>query len=94
MTKTEKITKVEVNGREYLIADLSETFDKVADPKDWRAPINTTTTFDDIREGSKIKAAVEFFTGTTATLRLLASHDMGWTVHVKAVGYRNGPCGP
>lgn len=90
ITRKELLT---INGREYTEAELSEAFDKVADPNDWKAPIDTTVTFADMREGAAIKAAVVFYTGTEATLKLLASHGEGYTVHVGAVGYRMGPCG-
>ncbi len=71
-------------------------FDLVANPSDWRGPIdvaidagvfvalNTTD--------AEVADAVEFMTGTRP------SFDCGWRhgrpiVRVRAIGYRAGPCG-
>ena len=71
---------------------LQTAFDAVADPKDWRAPIDTTlelSELDAVGGFYFIKQAVEHFTGTTPTL----CFGIG-NVRVQAIGYRNGPAGP
>lgn len=85
--------KVEYNGRIYLVEDLSEAFDKVANPEDWKAPIDATVSITDIREGATIKAAVEFYTATKATIKL-TTYGRDIKIHVTSDGYRMGPAGP
>lgn len=87
--------RISINGREYTRKALEDAFDMVANPDDWRAPIDAHVTTTDIRDGSTIKAAVAFFTGTEATIRLESDVDQEtFELHVTALGYRMGPCGP
>lgn len=77
---------------------LHKAFDMVADPADWRAPINAEVFVEDIMMGSVIQKAVEFFTATRAVIRRIESEKtcgigprQGYWLHVKADGYRMGP---
>lgn len=62
-------------------------FKRVANKKDWKAPIDAIIRVDDFEA---INDAVEFFTATT----LRVDENMGHgKVRVKAKGYRMGPAG-
>ena len=66
---------------------LSEAFDKVADPADWKNPIYAMCS----GEGVKIvMEAIQYFTGTDPVIRL----DINtMQYHIESVGYRMGPSG-
>lgn len=66
---------------------LKRAFDAVADPADWRNPIDAM-----IPAGHRdvTAAAIDFYTATPASF---ADVD-GDFFNVTAVGYRNGPAGP
>ncbi len=68
-------------------AELSAAFDTVADPSDWRAPIEA---FVDAPAYARIAAAVEFFTATKLSWVMLPNGRFA----VTSIGYRNGPAGP
>ncbi len=87
---------------EYTIAEMREAFDEIADPQDWKAPINATAT---TREEVDLAiAAIEFFTATKATVQkahaFAAPHknalvQMAIPIYIiTSEGYRNGPAGP
>lgn len=72
-------------------AELVRTaFDRVEDPRDWKAPVDRTLHGVSKEERDLISFAVSFYTATDAV----------WTEptpgvwHVSAVGYRMGPAGP
>lgn len=72
----------------FTQAQLSAAFDRVANPNDWRAPIDKVLLAE--RATPAVSAAVEFYTATQATIT-----DLGnGFVRVTAVGYRMGPAGP
>ena len=71
-------------------AILHGAFRLVADKNDWRAPIDAVVHADLAEfDGEVIARAVQFFTGTDAAV---VETDAG--LHVRAIGYRAGPCGP
>ena len=82
----------------YTQDELRHAFDHVANPLDWRAPLNRIVRLKDIGDGSpefeaaRIRHAVAFFTATDATI-LKCEGATGW-VRVTATGYRDGPAGP
>ncbi len=65
-----------------------ERFNLVADPKDWRNPIDAVIDRDDFCD---IEDAVLFY--TSAGLKIVESLP-GGKIRVTGVGYRNGPAGP
>ena len=85
---------IEINGREYRREDLDQAFELVADPTDWRAPIDKVITMPDVIYGATIKAAVEFFTATPARIKLLSINCGKPSVRIQSIGYRAGPAGP
>jgi len=66
---------------------LQAAFNTVADPTDWRAPIDAWVEAD---KYELVAEAVQYFTATEP--RLIALQN-GWKRMV-ATGYRNGPAGP
>lgn len=80
----------------YSEAELNDAFNLVADPRDWKAPINSWIRGGNRADGldiallAKIAAAVEFFTGGKAKFGCDIS---GANVKVTAAGYRAGPAG-
>lgn len=67
---------------------LKELFDSVADPSDWRNPIDAVINLADFAD---IAEAVDFYTSTDIeSVELLPGNKC----RVTAVGYRNGPAGP
>jgi len=70
----------------YTLGELKMAFDKVANPNDWRAPINAVIHKRDL---NRVVAAIEFYTATETK-----TNDLGNYVQVMSVGYRNGPAGP
>lgn len=81
---------VEVNGVQFDRAELQRAFDRVANPKDWKAPIAAKLSTLTMTEKILITCAVEFFTATRPTFYTTGSG----TVLVHADGYRAGPAGP
>lgn len=73
---------------------LKRAFDAVANPADWKAPIDARVTRDVLARANvtieDILEAVEFFTATTATV---STPDMHGARSVRADGYRRGPAG-
>ena len=69
------------------ITKLTAAFDRVSDPKDWKAPIDAWVCEKDFPLANK---AVEYFTATTLRVTDTSSNLM----RVQSVGYRDGPAGP
>lgn len=65
---------------------LEPFFQKVAHPKDWKAPILAYVRHEDL---DVVLEAIQFYTATTATFENL---NDGW-FRVKSIGYRRGPAG-
>ena len=85
--------KVSAKAKERMPAvgftqdELKAAFDKVADPRDWKNPVNSVVPVDFL---AVTMLAVEFFTATKAEIRtVFPSGD----VLIFAKGYRSGPAG-
>jgi hypothetical protein len=63
-------------------------FKLVQDPSDWKAPIEAFIPYGWNIRPEAMNDAIVHFTGTEATI----THETNG-YRVKAVGYRNGPCG-
>lgn len=72
-------------------AQLTQAFDQVANPQDWRAPICARVSEENL--GTAI-VAIEFFTATKATASLVDMVDGIRIYQVESIGYRAGPAGP
>jgi hypothetical protein len=76
-------------------AKMKKAFALVADPRDWRAKIDTILTSKKLEKAGltveDVKQAVRHFTGTEAKV-VVGYYSHNYTV--TAIGYRNGPCGP
>lgn len=66
---------------------LSEAFDAVSDPADWRDEIDAVVE-EEKKDGTV--AAVAYYTGAPVS----ALPECDGYVRIRCVGYRNGPCGP
>ena len=80
----------------YSKPELQLAFDKVSDPKDWRAPIaymlqDTPGSDAAEQELALIEAAIQYYTATTPTISYSYKRH-GYII--KSVGYRMGPAGP
>ena len=75
-------------------ADIRAAFEKVADPNDWKGPIEAIIRGEEI---PLVAAAIEFFTATPATVavgNMNLSEGLGFIPYVvTADGYRAGPAG-
>jgi len=81
----------ECGWRKFTRGELSAVFNKVADSQNWKNPIDAIVTLSD-REQAAVAWAVEFFTGSRASLETLGTfpaHDGGtYTKYrVTAAGY-------
>tara|TARA_Y100000310_G_C20549394_1_gene747263 strand:+ start:202 stop:441 length:240 start_codon:yes stop_codon:yes gene_type:complete len=75
-------------------AQLSEAFDRVQDPSDWRNAIDAFVTVDWLKVTEE---AIIHFTGTVPTVTRIpgADNQLYMTRYrLQSVGYRMGPCGP
>lgn len=79
---------VELTG--FTEKELSEAFDRVASPDDWKAKIQTEVTVKNGKELSCIRRAIGFYTATEATIIPLGGNKY----LVNSKGYRAGPAGP
>lgn len=70
-------------------AELHQAFNLVADPDDWRAPINALVGPGELEAAI---TAIEFFTATIPTVEVVSVPERVY--RVRSVGYRNGPAGP
>lgn len=82
----------------YTHGELRTAFDMVADPDDWRAPIDSIVTE---RAVALVSSAVVFFTATVPQTRRMGAHEKRARrspcenpVLVTSPGYRMGPAGP
>ena len=75
------------DGRLYDVSDLRKAFDKVCDPKDWKAPIAATCRGEHLL---LIREAIRFMTATEPKVEL-DTRNMRYLVTSK--GYRAGPAG-
>lgn len=77
----------------YTHGELRLAFDIVANPSDWKAPIETTI---DERFLPAVTAAVHFFTSTDIVCdgRDPNHSRIQNAINIRATGYRNGPAGP
>ncbi|GEM_PF-2845850 len=76
--------------RGHTIANMRKAFDLLADPDDWRAPIDAWI---DHRAYGLAAAAVEFFTCTELQI-IGGPQPLTGRILVHADGYRMGPAGP
>lgn len=99
-----------IEGSLIQKAILKSAFDLVAPVGDWRGPIDKRLSLDACEYDPEVlTAAVEFFTGTRATVEsvpMVCPTCSGYTAdrskcacgrretRITAVGYRAGPCGP
>lgn len=72
----------------YRLEQLASAFDRVRDPRDWKAPIRAVILASD---RSLVEKAVLWFTNTVPTFT--AAESGRDRLVVRAVGYRGGPVG-
>lgn len=79
----------EVFGRKVTRGQLSEAFDRVSDPLNWKNPIDRVVSIADARERAMIEEAVVFFTGSRPTFTKVNRPASGGpdNYRVKAAGY-------
>lgn len=81
----------------HPIETLKKAFDKVKDPRDWKAPINAVVKSEDI---GAVWEAVVFYTATQPEIiaqDYILENSGEFKIYcyrVKSEGYRNGPAGP
>jgi hypothetical protein len=90
--KTQRTFNLILTGSETMITDthqrkLNDAFDKVHNPKDWRAPIRAVVKKKDLATAIE---AIEYFTATQVTVKPAGKNIF----RVSSVGYRMGPAGP
>ena len=73
-------------------ARLEAAFNMVADPNDWRAPIDAYVPKD--TDLVLLEEAIVFYTATTPTFTVALGKDQVMRIRVRADGYRAGPAGP
>lgn len=78
---------LEASGIE--LHEIEAAFNLVRHTADWKAPIDRVVQLADCHAERIMITAVEWFTGTEATLERLTGND----VRVIAAGYRAGPAG-
>ncbi len=67
--------------------DLTEAFERVSHPDDWRGPIWSIIKPEEV---DVTRAAVTFFVGAAPVIARMSPHHFV----VVSDGYRNGPAGP
>lgn len=72
----------------YRFEQLAAAFDRVRDPRDWKAPIRSVIPAE---ERDLVEKAVRWFTGTTPAFE--AAPGETDRLVVWAPGYRDGPAG-
>lgn len=91
------MTTPDLNKMNEQRARLVELFDLVADPRDWKGPINAVVELKTLRalnaNANDIDDAIEFFTATRGvySATLVEGRD---ALYIQAPGYRAGPAGP
>ena len=82
-------TPADITYRGFTHQQLKAAFDAVADPTDWKAPVDAMVYGGDY---GLTHAAVEYFTATTPTGTWEPWNAQGMnTWRITAPGYRNGP---
>jgi hypothetical protein len=76
------------SSESYCLDCLSDAFDRVKHPTDWKAPICAVV---ESYLRDVVRAAVIFYTATVPTFSETAGRRH---VQVRAAGYRMGPAGP
>lgn len=96
MNTTERVSEIdfamcqivgEVNGEPVSRGELKEAFDLVADPENWKNPIDIRIENPGADMIEKIKEAVVFFTGSTCHVRRVVESSGRDTFHITAKGY-------
>lgn len=72
----------------FRLDQLAEAFDRVRDPRDWKAPIRAVIPED---QRSVVEQAIRWFTDTEPVF--IAGPRGGTDLVVLAPGYRRGPTG-
>lgn len=71
---------------------LRQAFERVQNQDHWKGPIDAVVVCKDCYEGAMIADAVEFYTATQATLKVLRAVPGKYIAyHVTAPGYWAGP---
>ena len=78
----------DTQGNSYTVEQLSEAFDKVANPAHWKLPISAIIRTSDVPVTS---AAIEFYTATEATI--VERPAGSGQAHIVSIGYAAGPAG-
>lgn len=68
-----------------------KVFEAIANPDDWRAPINFVHSLDSPLTTNSIVDAIQFMTGTEPLILIINAN--GRTVRIISEGYRLGPAG-
>ena len=89
MTDTERADAIRSILGGYTEDELFAAFDAVADPYDWRAPIDS---YVDPADVNRIVFAIKHYTATVPTLTV---HQLKGVqlIRVRSIGYRMGPAG-
>jgi len=72
----------------FTVKELSDAFDAISDPDDWKGPIDRVIPK---AEFEKAYAAIEFYTATKASCSIY--NEIHQLVRIRAAGYRAGPAG-
>lgn len=101
------LSVVPVLFRGFEASTLRAAFDALANPADWRAPIDATIDVLDFARSHGVEdkqglslafAAIVFFTSSEPCAHYCGTPDAAggeaFRFHITAAGYRNGPAGP
>jgi len=90
-TKTHSFARLEDSERAARRRRLA--FEAVANPTDWRAPIDAVIDIDDL---DLTTDAIHYYTGCEVITTPVEYNDSGTVskVQIDAAGYRFGPAGP
>jgi hypothetical protein len=69
---------------------MSETFDKVKNKADWKAPIKVEIQAEDVL---LVVQSIAWFTATDCKISMLGYNSFDKTVIIESIGYRTGPAG-
>lgn len=84
---TTRYTPYELTATATQEQNMRTIFDAVQDEAHWKGPIDAIVKAADAQLAAD---AVEFFTGTKATVKLIPGPSK--LAHIEAVGYWAGPC--
>ena len=79
--------RIEGPGYSFLQSELSASFDRLTNARDWKGPIDAVIDADQLLVS---QVAVQFYTATD--LEVVGSPQLG-KLRVKSIGYRAGPAG-